>query len=54
MIEVAVNAYGSQNRVGFAGGAVNIEAARNQTIDNLLDLGVCGALLHHDDHGWVS
>jgi hypothetical protein len=30
---------------------VDVEAGGNETIDDVLDLGVGGALLHDDDHG---
>jgi hypothetical protein len=50
MIEIAVNAYGTKNRMRFARGSVNVKAAADQTIDDMLDLGVGGAFLHYDDH----
>src|SRR5260370_1742302 len=50
MIEVAVNAHSSQHRVRFAGGTVNVEAAGDQAVDDMLDLRVGSAFLHHDDH----
>ncbi len=50
MIEVAVDADGAEDGVRFAGGAVHVEAAADQAIDYVLDLRVCGAFLHHDDH----
>jgi hypothetical protein len=34
----------------FAGGAVNVKAAADQAVDDVLDLGVGGAFLHYDDH----
>jgi hypothetical protein len=40
MIEVAVDAYGAEDGVGFAGRAVNVEAAGDQAVDYVLDLGV--------------
>src|SRR5258707_13728147 len=50
MIEVAVNAHSSKHRVRFAGGTVNVEAAGDQAVDDMLDLRVGSAFLHHDDH----
>src|SRR5216683_99189 len=50
MIEVAVNADGAEDGVRLAGGAVNVEAAANEPVDDMLDLGVGGPFLHHDDH----
>jgi hypothetical protein len=45
-----VDAYGAQDGVGFAGGAVDVEAGGDQAVDYVLDLGVCGAFLHYDYH----
>src|SRR5947207_1165184 len=50
VIEVAVNADGAEDGVRFAGGAVNVEAAGDEAVDDMLDLGVGGPFLHHDDH----
>src|SRR6266404_196772 len=50
VIEVAVNADGAEHSVRFAGGAVDVEATRDKSVDNLLDLRVSGAFLHHNDH----
>jgi len=50
MIEVAVNAYRAEDGVRFAGGTMNIEAAGNEAVDDMLDLGVRGPFLHYDDH----
>src|SRR5947199_9272183 len=30
---------------------MNVEAAGDEAVDNVLDLGVGGSFLHHDDHG---
>src|SRR5204863_850887 len=46
----AVNADGAEDGVRFAGGAVNVEAAGDEAVDDMLDLGVGGPFLHHDDH----
>jgi hypothetical protein len=35
-----MDANGTQNGVGFAGGTVDVEAAGDQAIDDVLDLGV--------------
>jgi len=51
MIEVAVNADGAEDRVRFASGAMDVEAAGDEAVDNMLDLGVGGPFLHYDDHG---
>ena len=40
VIEIAMDANGTQNGVGFAGGTVDVEAAGDQAIDDVLDLGV--------------
>src|SRR5256886_2182370 len=50
VIEVAVYADGAEDGVRFAGGAVNVEAAGDEAVDDMLDLGVGGPFLHHDDH----
>src|SRR6267154_474456 len=50
MIEVAVNADGAKHRMRFAGGAVDIEAAGDKPVDDMLDLRVRGPFLHHNDH----
>jgi hypothetical protein len=50
MIEVTMNAYGAEHRVRFAGGPVDIESAGNEAVDDMLDLGVSGPFLHHNDH----
>src|SRR6266478_8373311 len=50
MIEIAVDADGAEDGVGFAGGAMHVEAAGDEAIDDVLDLGVGGAFLHYDDH----
>jgi hypothetical protein len=50
VVEIAMDAYGAEDGVGFAGGAVDIKAAADEAIDNVLDLGVGGAFLHYDDH----
>src|SRR6266849_3194054 len=50
MIEIAVHADGAEDGVGFAGGAMHVEAAGDEAVDDVLDLGVGGALLHYDDH----
>src|SRR6266446_1133659 len=50
MIEIAVHANGAEDGVRFAGGAMHIEAAGDEAVDDVLDLGVGGALLHYDDH----
>jgi hypothetical protein len=51
MIEITVNADGAEDRVRFAGGAMHVEAAGDEAVDYVLDLGVRGALLHDDYHG---
>ena len=51
MIEIAVHADGAEDGVRFAGGAMHVEAAGDQAVDDVLDLGVGGAFLHDDDHG---
>jgi hypothetical protein len=50
MIEVAVNADGAEDGMRFPGGAVHVEAAGDEAVDDMLDLGVSGPFLHHDDH----
>ena len=40
----------TQHRVRGTGRTVHVKAVRDQFIDDVLDLGVRGALLHHDDH----
>ncbi len=50
MIEVAVHAHGAEDGMRFAGGAVNVEAAGDKAVDDMLDLGVGSPFLHHDDH----
>src|SRR5713101_585167 len=50
MIEVAVHSDSTQDGVRFAGGAVHVEAAGDEAVDHMLDLGVARAFLHHDDH----
>src|SRR5712671_3868019 len=50
MIEIAMDADGTEDRVRFAGGAMHVEAAGDQAVDYVLDLGVGGAFLHYDDH----
>jgi len=50
VIEVAMDADRAQHRVRGTGRAVDVEPVRNQFVDNVLNLGVRGALLHHDDH----
>jgi hypothetical protein len=50
MIEVAVHADGTEDGVRLAGGAMDIEAAGDEAINHVLDLGVGGAFLHYDDH----
>ena len=51
MIEIAMDADGAENGVGCAGGAMYIEAAGDDTIDDVLDLLVGGVFVHDDDHG---
>ncbi len=51
MVEIAVHTHRAENGVRFSGGAVHVKAAGNQAIDNVLDLGVSGALLHDNYHG---
>jgi hypothetical protein len=36
--------------MGFAGRAVHVETAGDQAVDDMLDLRVSGAFLHHNDH----
>ncbi len=50
MIEIAVDADGAEHGVGFAGGAMHVEAAGDEAVDDVLDLGVRGAFSHYDDH----
>jgi len=50
VIEIAMDADGAENGVGFAGGAMNVETGGDEAIDNVLDLRVAGAFLHDDDH----
>ena len=50
MIEVAVNADSAEHGMRFASRAMNVEAASDQPVDDMLDLGVRGPFLHHDDH----
>ena len=42
VIEVAVDSDGAEDGVGFAGGAMNVEAAADQAVDYVLDLRVAG------------
>jgi len=46
-----VNADSAEDGVRFAGGTMHVEAAGDEAVDDMLDLGVSGAFLHHDDHG---
>src|SRR6266849_5813399 len=50
MIEVAVHAHGAEHGVRFAGRAVNVEAAGDEPVDDMLDSRVSGPFLHYDDH----
>jgi hypothetical protein len=45
-----VNSDGAEDGVRFAGRAVNVEAAGDEAVDDMLDLGVGGPFLHYDDH----
>jgi len=51
MIEIAMNADGTENRMRRAGGAMHVKAAAYNAVDDTLDLLVGGAFLHHNDHG---
>src|SRR6267143_1799242 len=51
MVEVAMDADGAEDGVRFAGGTMNVKAAGDEAVDDMLDLGVGGPFLHHDDHG---
>jgi len=50
MIEIAVNADCAEHGVRFASGAMHVEAAGDEAVDYVLDLGVGGSLLHYDYH----
>src|SRR5690242_15287082 len=50
MIEVAVHADSTKNGMRFTGRAVHVEAAGDQAVDDVLDLGLGGPFLHHNDH----
>jgi hypothetical protein len=50
VIEIAMDADGAKDGVGCAGGAMNVEAAGDNAIDDALDLLVGGVFLHYDDH----
>jgi hypothetical protein len=45
-----MNTDGAKNRVRLACGTVHIEAAGDQPVDDMLDLGFGGPYLHHNDH----
>ena len=51
MIEVAVDADGAEYRVRRASRAMNVEAAGDDAIDDVLDLLVGGVFVHDNDHG---
>ena len=50
MIEIAMDADCAEHGVRFARGAMHVEAAGDESVDYVLDLGVGGAFLHYDDH----
>ncbi len=50
MIEIAVNANRAEHGMRFASRAMNVEAAGDQPVNDMLDLRVRGPFLHHDDH----
>jgi hypothetical protein len=53
-VEIFLAAHPAQHGVHHAGGAVHIEAQLHQALDHALDLPLRGALLHDDDHLFLS
>ncbi|GGG64763.1 hypothetical protein GCM10011585_02970 [Edaphobacter dinghuensis] len=49
-IKVLGRSYAGQNRLGCAGGAVNVEAELDHPLDHALDIFLCCMVLHRYDH----
>jgi hypothetical protein len=49
-----MNADGAKNGMRSAGGTVNVEAAGDDAVNDVLDLLFGCAFLHYDDHGSFS
>jgi len=52
-IEVTMNADRAENGVRCACGPVYVKTAGDKAVNYILNLGVCCALLHHDNH-WLD
>src|SRR5579864_3834886 len=50
MVEITMHADSAQNRVRRAGGTVDVKAAGDNAVDDVLYLLFGCALLHYDDH----
>jgi hypothetical protein len=51
MIEIAMDADGTENRVRSARGAMHIKTAGDNAVNDALNLLVGGTFLHNNDHG---